>query len=374
MNKTVLFLIVLVTPLVFAQHDVLNLLDKTPEGKEMLDNLLIQTKLMGDNLDTVAVNNFLKTNRDRIESEAKASQAWLEGREAECKADRKALADLVANHQDRHLTLKRHLESANRSRSRVSNFSERSREESDNYAKFQNYITENKNSWNKYFETVSTNFKSVQDILKQVLVAGEATPTVSSGTAFAQLSQEYHLSLAEIKMKVDTASVEYTGMGPILSNLVEIMADPKAVNNPEVMKSIKTLTKSLQDSVRNRLDEIEQENETQKSLFEHLENAFKENVERSKGEVERLTAALKSVDKRITALTSANEHARTLYEQVQNILELRGQECSNYHSNKSDAVIRTEKLNTIINQVEDLLINNKLNLKTFFIQREIRSN
>jgi chromosome segregation ATPase len=255
MNKTCLFLIFLIAPLAFCQHEILNMLDNTPEGKEVLDALFIQTKLMGENLDAASLRQFLNANYKRVQSEKAATSQHHKKRSAECKSDLKQLAAFLHEHEDRQLELKRRVEFIKRASKVNKGFLERADEELTNYKKFEGYIKQNKAAWSTYYKTVTTNFNKVSEILKNALSALRP----KKGAAFVEVQEEtFSTSLAEIRLQVEATDAEFVGMGPILSNLVEIMAE--AVNKTEVRQKTRELVHLLIDNVRDRLEELDEEN------------------------------------------------------------------------------------------------------------------
>jgi hypothetical protein len=370
MNKTTLFIIFLVAPLILATHDVLNMIDKTPEGKNLLDNLFIQTKLMGDSLDINVIRAFLKNNRDKVEAERREVSARIEKRIGECEADEKVGAALAEQHYNRQYALKRHVDAAGRAQKRVETLVSRANDELNNYQKFQNYIQEGVDAWNNYFNAASESFHSVIGILNSVVSAAKSQQTA---TSFLELSEEYHSNLAEMKVKIQSTNLEYTGVSPIISNLLEIMADPNAAAKPEVRNSIRVLAEGLIDHVRDRLDEIEEQHEHQSALFSNLVKAYKDNTDRTQKEVEGLNEQLKNVNGRFSTLSTAHTHATQLTNKVNNIILLRGKECEDYRNSKNTAVISTDKATAVINQIEEILTDKAAGIKTFFLQREMRN-
>ncbi len=369
MNKTALFLILLIAPLALAQQDVLNMIDRTPEGKQLLDNLFIQTKLMGDNLDTATIRAFLKTNREKVEAEQTKTAALVQSRISDCNADEQKHADLLKAHTDRQFALKRHVESSIRTNKRVETFAERSAEELENYKKFETYIQEGVDAWKAYFKLASDNFKSLITLLRSAISATRASPKAAS---FVELSEEFHSNLAEMRVQIQSIDLEYTGMGPIVNNLLEIMADPNAAAKPEVRNSVRLLAESLVEYVKDRLEEVEEQHEHQVALFDNLVKTYHENSDRSQKEVTALNDSLKNLNDRLNTLKSAQEHAVALTNKVENIIALRAMECANYKNSNASATIRSQKASAIINQVEGILADRSAGLKTFFLQREMR--
>jgi len=347
------------------------MLDNTPEGKEVLDALFIQTKLMGDNLDAASLRQFLNNNYKRVQNEKAETVAHHKKRSAECKSDLKQLAAFLHEHEDRQLELKRRVEFVKRASKVNRGFLDRADEELSNYKKFAEYIHKNKEAWSNYYKTVTANFANISNILKSALSALRP----KKGAAFVEVednSDVFSTNLAEIRLQVEATDAEFVGMGPILSNLVEIMAN--AVDKSEVREKVKDFIHTLITNVRDRLEEIEEENEHQSALFDHLEKTFNENVKRSEKSVEVLKATAKGIDARSTTITESHAHSVDLTDRVQKIHDIRHEECAHYHSGNHSAQIRREKVRSIITQVEEIIVNQTSGLKSFFLQREMRQN
>lgn len=371
MNKTALFLICLIAPIAFAQEDILNMLDRTPEGKEVLNHLFVQTKLMGGDLDINTLKTFLKANRDNIANEQKAEEARLKTRVDECHADKKSAKDLAHEHVERELALRRQLAQVKRTQKRSETQSERAVEELNNYKKFEGFVSTNKKAWTDFYKTHQENHKTVEGIFHQIL---ENTKQVHQGTAFVELPANYATNMAQIRMQVESSDVDFNGMGPVVSNLMEIMQNHEAIKKPEVAVAVRSLVQSLIENIRDHQEALEEENEHQSALFEHLEKAFQENVSRSEKEVEGIKAVEANLNKRVITLTAAADHAHDLITKVDFIVSKRAEECRHYKSGSGDAAIRHDKINAIISQLEEILITKSQGLKSYFLQREMRKN
>jgi hypothetical protein len=368
MNKTTLFLICLILPISLAQEDILNLIDKTPEGKELLDHLFIQTKLMGNSLDINALGSFLRTNRDRLAAESKVTIALAASEVASCKADKLALGNLLHNHQSRELSLRRQLAAVKRTSKRADNHVERATEELNNYKKFSHFIQNNKAGWNKYYNTYKGSVEASRKIFSRIL----ATTKKMSGASFVELPADYQTSLAQVKMEVESTEFDFLGMGPVVANLMEIMSNSEAMVKPQVVLRVRGLVESIQEAQNEKWEGVEEENEHQSALFEHLEKAFNENVERSNKELDGVKAASDGLARRVAALTAAADHANNLATRTESIRHLRGSECRKLKNGNRFSYVRVGKINAIISQLQDILTTKSSGLKSFFVQREMK--
>jgi hypothetical protein len=327
--------------------------------------------LMGGDLDVNTLRSFLKQNRDHLETEKKAAEARLTEQTKECSEEKKYAKDLAHEHVERELALRRQLAQVKRTQKRSETQSERAGEELNNYKKFANYVHANKKAWSEFFKTHQENHKVVEGIFHQIL---ENTKEVHHKTAFVQLPENYSTSMAQIRMQVESSDVDFNGMGPVVSNLMEIMSNHEAITKPEVALAVRSLVQSLIENVRDLQEALEEQNEHQSALFENLEKAFDENVQRSEKEVEVLKAVEANLAKRVNALSQAADHAHDLITKVDYIITKRNEECHQYKSGSGDAAIRHDKINAIITQLEEILISKSQGLKSYFLQREMRKN
>jgi len=207
-------------------------------------------------------------------------------------------------------------------------------------------------------------FKSILDSVKEV----------PAGASFIQLNPSYHSNLAQIRMKVESNEIDFEGMSPVVSNLMEIMQNPGAIQKPEVVVAVRGLVQSLIENAETRFEVVEEENEHQSALFEHLEKSFNENVDRSTREGEGLQAISAGLDKRVAGLETATSHAGSLVEKVVALSGSRKDECYKFKMGSKDQTIKIEKVNAIISQLEEILITKSTGIKSFFIQREMKRN
>jgi hypothetical protein len=371
MNKTALFLILLIAPLALGQDEMLNMFDRTPEGKEVLDHLFIQTNLMGGNLDLNFLRQVLKTNRDRIEGERKRTEAVVADIKKTCHDEKVHIGQLVHEHTEKEMALKRALHSATSHHDRKQVFLKRAEEELDNYKKFQTFVTDSKKSWAAFYDTLTKNHKNISSLLHNAM---NTLKNHHKSHSFVELPESYTSSLAQIRVDAEGMDMELTGMEPIISNLLEIMNDKDAVKQQSVRHALHELIESLIEKMRDAIEDFDEENQHQSALFEHLVKSFEENVKRSTKTVEQLKKGVTALENKAKNVSGAASHAAALSDKVKHIFELRLHQCNSAVQAHNHNRIRTEKVNAIISQIEEILLTKSNGLKSFFIQREMRRN
>lgn len=357
---TAIFLICLVAPFAYSQHDYLQMLKKSTEGKEVLNTLLIQSHLMQEDLNVSQVKSVLHTARQKMEEEAVANKAADETYSQECEADKVTLGSIVSENREKELALKRHLDAANRDGKRKEVFLQRATEEHDNYSKFASFIKQNKDEWNSFYTSAKENHEKIMGFLRTIgdslRQAHEAVATANAQQqSFIELPESYSTSLAEVKSQFDNNNDNLSGLRPIISNLLEIMQDDDAVQKEQVRGALKRLHSALEEKIKERLDEFDEQNEVQVQLFESLEKAFHDNESRSAKVLEILTKAAETLEKKREKVTQAVKDANEITEKAGKILGLRLKECSGWQTYNAFASIRSEKIMSIVQSLEGVI-------------------
>jgi hypothetical protein len=368
MNKTALFLILLIAPLTFCQSEVLELIDKTPEGKEVIDTLFVQMKLMGSQLDSATVKNLFSTMEKAAEDEKKNTLAKFGPFADACDQDKKTLGQLAADHVEKEFGIKRSLENAKRVFDAKKVNLDRTDEEYDNYNKFKLINDDNKERGLKHLKDELENLKVVKGNLEKIkdIVKGKPEEEAAS---FVQLGERYHMVLAEVKTDVENLKNDSTGLQPIISNLVEIMQDANASMKPEVRVSIRGIINNLKEKVRDRIDQVEEELIQITETFDRLGQAFDANVKRGKDAKEQLKKILEKLTDKIDSLQKGHEHAVSLTEKVKSIMALRMKECRLYKETLQFANVREEKVKAAVGEAKGVFATHENGFGAYFIQR-----
>jgi len=351
------------------------MIDKSQEGREILNNLFIQTKMMGAQLDIKTVRGLLTFTEDTVKQESKNAQVAYAAYVADCTTDAKALTAVLREHQAGELTLKRHLEATRRNIQRRGVFKKRAQEEHDNYKSFEGYIKENEAAWKDFYANAIKNFADVKAFIEKVgeslralgLKANEVT-----GTAFVELPESYELSLAELSTEFENFDSEIE-IKPILSNLLEIMADKDAVKNREVIRTLKNLFHTLIELLRERQESLENENEHNVNLFSSLVKSFHDNVTRGDNTLAHIDSSIKDLDTKVVKLGVRASKAEELTEKAGTILKLRLEECHGFKQYEHFNTVRAAKMVSIIGELNNIVRDSFSGLSSYFIQRGIKS-
>ena len=363
------------------QSDILELIDKTPEGKQILNNVFLQTKLMGPDLEINQLRQVLKYTETTIKTEESKTVEHVEGFKQDCSNDIKELKSIWTENQDKHFLLLRHLSAARRVAKGKKKLIERAEEEFDNYKKFQIFIQENRAGWDEYYNKAKKNNQVVLTLLDQIKnqfnhldslsAKAEKDQDSQNGTAFLELPTEYTSSLAEVKNEFENANDSFGGMRPVVINMLELLKDHKAVSNPLVRTNLRDLFHAIREKVRESNEELEEQNEQQVALFNGLNSAFSANIKRTETVLNTLKKAYDVINTKKDKIEVAAQNAENLSKKAGTIVKLRKEECSGlidyYEANRA----RNTKIMNVVGQLNEIIMDRFTSLNSYFMQREM---
>jgi len=363
------------------QSDILELIDKTPEGKQILNNVFLQTKLMGPDLEINQLRQVLKYTETTIKTEESKTVEHVEGFKQDCSNDIKELKSIWTENQDKHFLLLRHLSAARRVAKGKKKLIERADEEFDNYKKFQIFIQENRAGWDEYYNKAKKNNQVVLTLLDQIKnqfnhldslsAKAEKDQNSQNGTAFLELPTEYTSSLAEVKNEFENANDSFGGMRPVVINMLELLKDHKAVSNPLVRTNLRDLFHAIREKVRESNEELEEQNEQQVALFNGLNSAFSANIKRTETVLNTLKKAYDVINTKKDKIEVAAQNAENLSKKAGTIVKLRKEECSGlidyYEANRA----RNTKIMNVVGQLNEIIMDRFTSLNSYFMQREM---
>lgn len=352
-----IFLALLIVPFTLCTSESLASIQNTDEGQEMLNTLLIESSLHGPNLDSATVRSVLERTYSGLRQRQNSTNSWRVQYKKDCKVDKKDLRENMEETIDKQNTIKRHLASAQREKKRKSIYIERAQEEYDNYQKFLAYIKANRAGWNTFYTNISTNFKKLESTLSQIsaTLRGLKKTKPAKGAAFIELPDNYEVNLAQIKVDFEGNFNNVDGLKPVVSNLLEIMQNKPAVVKVDVRLSLKRLVESLAEKVRDRVEQLEEENETQTSLFANLELALSANVSRSRKSLDILKKSQEALEKKAAGISAAIARSDVHVKRAVAIYDMRVLECQQSVDIHKYLTVKKSKLYSVVGILKDIV-------------------
>jgi hypothetical protein len=165
-----LFLTLLIAPFAFAQsEDIIELIQKSDEGREVINNVFLQASVEGPKVDINKVRAVLKNIDAGLRLHREHRRKLRKVVKKECQADFKALKQRWHDLTLRALSVKRAVVRAQRREKRQARFLKRAEEELSHYTKFASMLRENQKGWSNFWSTLKRNTQKVLGLLHQSL-------------------------------------------------------------------------------------------------------------------------------------------------------------------------------------------------------------
>jgi len=372
MNKiNALFFILMILPAFLSlKPSLLQMIEKIPESKNIMNAIHLQMKMKGDNLERGNIMAILKAardNADKLEAEEK-EQLKIESKA--CESDLTIFQNMIVENQKWQFTIGRHSASNTRQLNTLKTFIERTNQERSDYTDLTNIVKSSWTQWTSFQNATIADFRKVRGILDN---AREQLHSLSnsSNASFLQVSEnsQYFTNLNEIRVNFENTNVELQGFRPVITKLLELMSRSSAVNQEEVRKKLIGLFHKIAAEIENMENEVEANKARQDSIFNAILESYKENLLRVDKILERLNKEQAEVSKRQTDLTAASSDSLVITKLSSDIFTSRKKQCYEYFEGITRLGVEATRTRNVVAQISEILEERFGNLKSYFIQR-----
>jgi Mg2+ and Co2+ transporter CorA len=378
------FILLLSTTVLTMKHEddtnLLELMDQSPEGRDILNSIFLELESLGPNLDRGKIYNILKTTRNNVAKTANNAKEGAKRLKKGCQEDLTVLKRSLNENERHQFTINRHVNSNTHAQRKNQQYLDRSRDEFNGYEALRNLLLANKKNWDDHMSASIANLKSILGLLKSargLLKKARANhQPVAAGKkpAFVQLDSEYVNRLSEIRVEFANTKETNDGLRPIITNLLQTMADPNHAGKEAVVRRIVALLKKIGKHFAEALDLAETAKEGAASTFEALLKNIDENKTRVQKLQQRLSNERKSLENRQAALNDSWKRAVEITELSHRALGERKDQCRAGLARKTKLQVSMQKSRNIVAQVEEILNERFGQLKSYFIERKMKLN
>jgi chromosome segregation ATPase len=349
------------------------MIEKQPEGRELMNALFLQVHSKGPTLAQGDIYKVLKFARDRADKVETQITSRMSHNHKECESDLKSFATKVHENQKWEFTITRHVSNNERSIKRLKALIDRTTTEQDNYIALRNIIQASWSKWKDFQATALANLKKVLQALKRARTALRQLDEQAAGGAFVEISEgnSFFTNLNEIRVDVEGNFVNLEGFRPVIQKLLELMSKTSAVNKPLVRRQLRSILKKISRQVRERRNEIKAINERQNAIFGAIIESYNDSLLRIKKLLARLNAEFEHLGKRGKELKDSNTQARAITNLSKDIFTTRKRQCLNYAERITKISVAIQKTRNIVAQVAEILSERFGALKSYFVQRDM---
>jgi len=374
MKTSALFLIFMFTASALAsQDDLLNLIDQTPEGKEIMGAIYLHLQTAGANLERGKIMEVLTTAKQNADKSERRQGEKIKRHKKNCKKD-KALLRNHTNANERHeFTVSRHLNANAHALTKNQQFIDRSKKELDAYVSLGNLLKANRGKWKEWvngrLDRMSKIVKLLRKARRQLINQHKA----ALGTEFVEVGSDFVSSFTEMRAELANIDDHLDGLRPIIENLIQTSATPAAVGKLILRSKLIKLLKTIIKTIRKRRDLLEQFNEGADSIFESLLKSFEENKTRITKLLERLAHEKNLLTKRQKSLELGHKRAAKISKLSLAVFAIKVRYCKRVNVRSAKLKVSIQKVRNIVAQIEEILQERFGKLKTFFLERPTKS-
>jgi len=389
--KNALFFILLLSTTVLStkEENILELVDQSPEGRDILNNIFLELESTGPTLDRGSLFKLLKTTKQNTDKKAAQRKTVMKKQHKSCVNDLKILSK-QRNENERHqYTVQRHVNSNKHAQSKNNQYLSRSKEEFNGYDALRNLVMNNRKNWVAFLETSRGNIRKIMEIGRSVVVllrhahaaahaaahakkTPQKKPVAQGKKAFIELKDEFFKSLSELRVEFANTNDTQDGLKPIISSLLETLAEPNHAGKAQVRGRVIKILKGIGKLLRGSLEFIDTLIEGSNAYFDALLRNLEENKTRVQKLQQRLSNESTSLEARRQALGDGLTRASNITALSGNALRERRMQCRNIQMRHAHLKVSTQKIRNIVAQLEEILSERFGNLKSYFIERKMK--
>jgi len=371
-STSALFLIMLTSFVFASQENLLELMDQSPEGRDILNAIYLQLHTVGPNLQRGKIVEALTVVKQNAAKSERRQLLRIKRLRLRCRNDRALLRKHVNENERHEFTVGRHINANSHARRKNQQFIDRSKAEWNSYEALRNLLIANRAKWNGFVQGRLTRINTVIRLLRKARRHLVVAHKAALGAEFVEMKQDTISALSELTVEFTNTEDGLDGLRPIISNLLQSARSPPVVGKNVIRARLIHLLKTIIKVIRKRRDLLEQQNEGANSLFEALLKSFDENKTRVTKLLERLAHEKNLLDKRQGALNDALARAHRISVLSKKAAGIRVRQCRRTKVRNARLHVRLQKIKNIVAQIEEILQERFGKLRAMLLERRMK--
>jgi predicted transcriptional regulator len=355
-----------------SQENILELMDQSKEGRDLLNSIYLELHTAGPNLELGKVKEVLTIAKQNARKSENRQNVRMARSKKNCHKDKAVLRKHVNANEKHEFTINRHLNANKHAINKNHQFIARSKAEFDNYAALSNLLKANRDQWNRFIGGKLTKMNNIIKLLRKARRHLINQHKAAMGTEFVEVKPETIAALSELRVEIANIDDSFDGLRPIINSLLQTIVSPPRLGKNAIRQHLIRVLKAIIKSIRKRRDLLEQQHEAAKSIFEALLKSFDENKTRVSKLLERLAHEKNLLEKRQGALAFSYKRAHRITVLASKAAHIRGRQCHRIKVRNAKLHVSLQKIKSIVAQIEEILQERFGKLKTFFLQRQMK--
>jgi len=365
-----LFLVLLLAPFAFTQSEI-ELIEKSPEGKEVLEGLFLEISMGGPDIDINRVRQRLRALETHAKNLAHYVKDSSKQEKQRCRADLQNVGGRAHDLATRSAAVQRSYEHSQRKQKGRATVLNRASEELSHLQAFRQLIVTNGNAWSKFWKSAVTNMRKAVALLSQAKAHVRALHRTARKGALIEIPNTYTTALNEISAEFENTYDNLGGLRPVISNLLQILRDTttQQIQLKTVRASLRTLLGKVQHHLRNTFLSFEQENEHQTALYSELQTLYDDAIKSATRRLQRLGQSAENSEKKLSHFQRAVEFSSSLADQARFVVTLMKKECNRILGTNKGLRNHVRTTLQYVDQVLEVVNDRWPSLRSFFQEK-----
>ncbi len=365
-------LILLLVPFSLAQSNILNFMEKTSEGKEVLDYAYIAMASQGPHRSVRALKTLIRKMALRLKRGRRNSRIRARKDAKIYKANITAAVGLAHFFILGYVALKRYIFSLKRKLGDIKTMLQRSAQELGLYFKLRRINKFGQKLYIKWYDDGLKNYYRLLSLVSQLRAHVRRLHKRHRKKALIELPSGYTTALNEIHNQFESIDYNFQGLRPIITNVIEIAKDKKHLFKKKFRKSLRKIFHFFSYHLYNALEGFREINARQRGLYSAVNDLLTDSTRRLRRLFLIVKGEAKGKHLLLTRLKKKLSGARCLVKKAKYVARLLIRKCHFMKRSRLRENLRVTRLLRFITQVDEVISERWRHLKAYFIQREDR--
>lgn len=364
-----LFLVLIIVPIAFAQSDVIELIEKSPEGKQVLDNIFLDVALEGRDIDVRRVRQRVNSIAKHTRAFRKAALAHSKVDAARCRAGLHAVKGRFNDFTQRAVYIRRQLAAARRNQQARGVLLQRASQALRHYMRFRDMIKNNGQAWRHFWNNAKSNYRRAAALISQVRAHVRRLHKNHRKAALIELPETYNTAMTEIAAQFDSTQDNLEGLRPVIQNLLEIVRKSGHLASKPSRVHVRRILRRLGHWLHARVHLFSEENHHQVGLYDELTHLFNDAMNRQSSLIKGLAREAKITAHKLQWMGESVKGAAWMASHAHEIVRLMKQECHTLNRTLKKVRHDSHRVLTMVGQVQEVIADRWNTLKSYFIER-----
>jgi hypothetical protein len=323
-------------------QNIMEVLQRSDEGKEIMEQMLLELSVSGENLNAKTISAVLENITQKAKNALKDLDSRHSSSQKECSGDLATLRKVSKSFFDRSYTVNRHLNVNQHKARRLDQATRRAAADLENYSQYAMWIKSGHKAWKNFYNNAEKSYTQVRDNLKTL--KHHLKGLKNTKQAFVELPSDYSTHLSKVQNDFDNSYNQLNGLRPMLANFLELVKVNANLKKDDFRKKAIKVVKHLINNLSQSVTWLREENEGQEGFFDSIRTLYESAQAEAQKRLDNLKNARKNLDRKVSYLQGAFKSANGITSDSQSIVDQRVNECRGYEERSNRQHVRLTKI------------------------------